>query len=61
MQDNNYKQVLSISNILERQIGNLKGKKIGLLGLSFKENTDDIRESVSIRLIEHLLKKKCKQ
>ena len=60
VQNNNYKQVLSISNILEKQIGNLKGKKIGLLGLSFKENTDDIRESVSIRLIEHLLKKKCK-
>ena len=60
VQDNNYKQVRSISDILEKQIGNLKDKKIGLLGLSFKENTDDIRESVSIRLIEHLLDKKSK-
>ena len=60
VQDNNYKQVRTISDILERQLGNLKDMKIGLLGLSFKENTDDIRESVSIRLIEHLLKKKSK-
>ena len=60
VQDNNYKQVRSISDILEKQLGNLKDRKIGLLGLSFKENTDDIRESVSIRLIEHLLDKKSK-
>ena len=60
VQDNNYKQVRSISDILEKQLGNLKDRKIGLLGLSFKENTDDVRESVSIRLIEHLLDKKSK-
>ena len=60
VQENNYKQIRSISDILEKQLGNLKDKKIGLLGLSFKENTDDIRESVSIRLIEHLLDKKSK-
>ena len=60
VQDNNYKQIKTISDILEKQLGNLKDRKIGLLGLSFKENTDDIRESVSIRLIEHLLDKKSK-
>jgi len=31
-------------------------KIITILGLSFKENTDDIRESVSIKLIKNLLK-----
>ncbi|NDB63956.1 MAG: UDP-glucose 6-dehydrogenase, partial [Nitrosopumilaceae archaeon] len=38
----------------------IQGKKIAILGLSFKENTDDIRESVSIKLIKLLLKQKCK-
>ena len=39
---------------------NLKGKKITILGLSFKEDSDDIRESVSIYLIKKLLKFKPK-
>ena len=60
VQSNNKKQILSIINILEKNLGSLNNKKIGILGLSFKENTDDIRESVSIKLISNLLKKKCK-
>lgn len=35
--------------------GGLRGKKIGVLGLAFKPNTDDIRESKSISLVEKLL------
>lgn len=60
VQSNNKKQISSIISILEKNLGNLNNKKIGILGLSFKENTDDIRESVSIKLINDLLKKKCK-
>ena len=36
-------------------LGAAKGKRVGVLGLSFKPNTDDIRESASIRIIEMLL------
>ena len=35
-----------------------KGKTIGVLGLSFKPNTDDIRESRAIPIIRQLLKEK---
>ena len=34
----------------------LKDKKIGVLGLAFKQNTDDVRSSPAIDLCRHLLK-----
>lgn len=40
---------------LTQLLGDLKGKVIGVLGLAFKENTDDIRESPSLAIIKHII------
>lgn len=40
---------------IREEVGGLQGKTIGVLGLSFKPNTDDIRESSSIAIIQGLL------
>jgi len=43
-----------IHKIVEK-VGDLRGKTIGILGLSFKPNTNDVRESSSIVIIQGLL------
>lgn len=44
---------------LHKHISDLEGKTITLWGLSFKPNTDDMREAPSLVLIDLLLKAKC--
>jgi len=45
---------------IKNKVGDLKGKTIGILGLSFKPNTNDIRESSSIAIIRSLLEMEAK-
>jgi len=45
---------------IKEMVGDLGGKKIGILGLSFKPNTNDIRESSSIAIIRGLLEMEAK-
>ena len=42
-------------DFLKDTIGSLKGKKIAVLGLTFKPNSDDLRESASLSVIQSLL------
>ena len=37
----------------------IKGKRLAVFGLAFKDGTDDVRESPAIKVIEHLLEEKC--
>ena len=51
----NEKQPLKIIDLLKKYVKNLKGIKIGILGLAFKPGTDDIRESRSIPVVKKLM------
>ena len=53
----NDSQPLRMVELLEMRLGSLSGKRIAVLGLAFKDNTDDVRESRSIPVIEALRRK----
>ncbi len=52
---NNHQKEVVFIKIREYFKGNLKGRQFGIWGLSFKPNTDDIREAPSLTLIQKLL------
>lgn len=51
----NAAQPEQILRILEKQFGRLAGLRVGVLGLAFKPDTDDMRESPAIPVIRSLL------
>lgn len=54
----NDRQPEKIVEILEKKT-DIMGKTIAILGLAFKENTDDVRDSPAIKVIERLVEKGC--
>ncbi len=53
----NDEQPLRLLDLLEKHVPDLENKKIGLLGLAFKPNTDDVRDSRAAPLVEELLRR----
>ncbi len=51
----NKRQRLLVIQKLQEKLFILKGRTIGLLGLSFKPNTDDLRDAPSIQIAERLI------
>ncbi|MGP8321174.1 MAG: UDP-glucose dehydrogenase family protein [Methanosarcinaceae archaeon] len=51
----NEQQPLKMVELLKAKLGSVEGKRVAILGLAFKNDTDDIRESRSIPVIAELL------
>jgi len=57
VENTNKTQPLKAVQFAEEMLGSLKGKRIALLGLAFKAETDDMREARAIPITNALLKK----
>ncbi len=53
----NQRQPLRIVAKLERALGSLRGKTVAVLGLAYKAETDDVRDSPSLRILRELLER----
>ena len=54
----NILQPYKVVRLANRLLGKIRGKRIAVLGLAFKPNTDDLRDAVSIEVVKGLLKEK---
>ena len=54
---NNYQKIRMLNKLEILLEGNFSKKKIGILGLAFKQGTDDVRESAAIDMISGLIKR----
>jgi len=52
----NERQPLKLIELLKKHVPDLANRKIGVLGLAFKPDTDDVRESRAVPIVEALLK-----
>ncbi len=48
---------VAMAEKIERAFGGVSGKTIAVLGLTFKPNTDDMRDAPSLVIVPHLQKK----
>jgi UDPglucose 6-dehydrogenase len=56
-EETNEQQANRVVEMAERLLGSLSSKRVAVLGLAFKKDTDDIREAASIRVINQLKRK----
>ena len=56
-EDANEEQATRVVALSEKLLGHLTNRRIAILGLAFKKDTDDIREAASVRVIDQLRKK----
>jgi len=52
---NNRQKIILFDKVMKHFNGDLKGKRFGIWGLSFKPKTDDMREAPSLEIIDRLL------
>jgi UDPglucose 6-dehydrogenase len=57
VQVNDERKAAMVERVVRALGGDLKGKSVGVLGLAFKPNTDDMRDAPSIPLIKGLIER----